>query len=120
MKQPTATIYQNETQVMIIFSKVDGTFRGSETSFVNSWSDGGASGISGFDSRKELNQYLKENNFKKKGTSKLDIYCWSKHTLKNQATITCIKKKNHKRKHSAEWHSTFGVHDKKEEGVYEW
>lgn len=103
--KPTTTIYQNERHVMIIFSKVDRTYHGSTTSFENSWSDGGACGISGFKSRKELNQYLKENNYKKKGTIKLDIYCWSTHNVKtvgkriHGGTATCMLKKNHKGKH---------------------
>jgi hypothetical protein len=86
---------------MIIFSKVDGSYHGSTTSFENDWSDGGACGLSGFDSKKDLNQYLKENNYREKGTSELEILCWSKHTLQNGATLTCISKLNHKGKHSA-------------------
>ena len=114
MKKPTVTVYQNESEVMIIFSKVDGTYHGSQTSFENSWSDGGASGISGFDSLKELNEYLKENHFKKKGTSKLDIYCWSKHVVESHkgkihgGTATCFYKKNHKGKHQGSVSGGFG------------
>jgi len=114
MKKPTVTVYQNESDVMIIFSKVDGTYHGSETSFENSWSDGGASGISGFDSLKELNEYLKENHYKKKGTSKLDIYCWSKHVVESHkgkihgGTATCFYKKNHKGKHQGSVSGGFG------------
>lgn len=113
--KPTVTVYQNETNVMIIFSKVDGTYHGSTTSFENSWSDGGSCGLSGFDSRKELNKYLKENNYKKKGISifqknkfniELEIYCWSKHVVESHkgkihgGTATCFFKKNHKGKHT--------------------
>lgn len=112
--KPTVTVYQNESEVMIIFSKVDGTFHGSTTSFENSWSDGGACGISGFDSRKELNEYLKENNYKKKVTSKLEIYCWSKHLVKEHkgkihgGTATCFFKKDHKGKHTGSVSGGFG------------
>jgi len=114
MKKPTVTVYQNESNVVIVFSKVDGTYHGSHTSFENSWSDGGASGFSGFESRKELNQYLKENHYKKKGTSKLDIYCWSKHVVESHkgkihgGTATCFYKKNHKGKHEGSVSGGFG------------
>lgn len=112
--KPTVTVYQNEKHVMLIFSRVNGTFHGSTTSFENGWSDGGACGISGFDSRKELNEYLKENNYKKKVTSKLEIYCWSKHLVKvhkgqiHGGTATCFFKKDHKGKHTGLVSGGFG------------
>lgn len=114
MKRPTVTIYQNETEVMIIFSKVDGSFHGSTTSFENSWRDGGSCGISGFDSRKELNEYLKENHYKVKAISKLDFYCWSKHIVESHkgqihgGTATCLFKANHKGKHQGSVSGGFG------------
>lgn len=114
MKKPTATIYQNEDNVMIIFSIADGTFHGSTTSFENRWSDGGSCGLSGFDSRKELNKYLKDNNYKKKGAVNLNVYCWSKHVVESHkgqihgGTATCKFKKNHSGKHRGTVSGGFG------------
>lgn len=113
IKQPTATVYQNEDEVIIVFSAVSDNkirvYRGASVSFENSWSDGGACGLSGFDTKKELNGFLKENRYIKKGTVKLSPYCWSKHTIKNGATLTCIKKLNHKGKHEATYSPSFGI-----------
>lgn len=124
MKIPTATIYQNETEVITVFSSVkdfDGTetYRGASANFENNWSDGGACGLGGFDSRKELNEYIKKHNFVKKGSVKLSLYCWSQHTIEKGATITCESKPNHKGKHSAMWGATFGI-DKSKEKKYSW
>lgn len=114
-KQPTATIYQNENEVIIIFSSIGDEesrkYRGGSVNFENHWMDGGASGISGFDTRKELNDFIKENRYIKKGTVKLSLYCWSKHKIKNGATLTCIKKLNHKGKHEATFYG-FGTERK--------
>lgn len=120
--RPTATIYQNESDILIIFSKVDGTFRGSSTSFENLWCDGASSGLSGFSSRMELNQYLKDNHYKERGQLRLNIYCWSKHEVKvfpkgklkgnpHGGIATCRKEKNHKGKHIGSVSGGFGNDD---------
>lgn len=108
MSNPTATIYQNESNVIIVFSPVfdlkTRIYRGASISFENHWMDGGACG-SGFESKKELNEYLKENNYVKRGIIKLGNYCWSKHTVEtlygqiHGGTATCKLKRNHKSKH---------------------
>lgn len=108
----TATIYQNETEVLIIFSqdKKDKNYRGSTTSFENNWSDGGACGISGFENKKELDKFLKENKLVKKGVIKLGDYCRDKHQRKDGGTNTCELKPNHKGKHEAKY----------EKKIYRW
>lgn len=104
--KPTATIYQNEDGIIAIFSKIDDRgYRGGRISFENGWHDGGAWGLSGFDDRKELNEFLKENNYVKKGKVELSLYCWQTHvveTIGNKihgGTATCMLKPNHKGKH---------------------
>lgn len=95
---PTATVYQNETDVVIIFSPVKDdvmSIRGTSISFENNWSDGSARGLSGFKSNKQLDSFLKENNLQKRGTIKLDKYCYSKHGNKDGSTSTCVLKKGH-------------------------
>ena len=77
------------------------TYRGSSTSFENTWSDGGASGLSDIQGKKELQKFIKENNLIKRGKIELGFYCRSKNTLKDGATITCELKPNHKNKHQA-------------------
>lgn len=105
MRKPTATIYQNQDGILLLFSISDGEYRGSTTHFENSICDGASCGISGFDSVKERNKFLKENNYKKKGTVNLGVYCWDRHyvaTLGGQVhggTATCKENKNHKGKH---------------------
>lgn len=122
MKIPTATIYQNESNVIVVFSPQPDkndirTYRGASISFENHWMDGGACGLSGFDSRKELNKFLKENNYRKKGTVKLSHYCWSKHTVKtlkgqiHGGTATCKLNLNHKSKHKGTVSSGFSTPD---------
>ncbi len=101
MTKPTATIYQNETEVIIIFSELDGEFRGSCTKFEDNWSDGGASGLSAFENKKELNKFLKANKLVKKGIVKLDIYCGSTHENTDGSIFTCIFKPKHYGKHQA-------------------
>lgn len=102
--KPTATIYQNETEVIVVFSKVQkgydtGRFRGGSISFENHWSDGGSCGLTGFDNRNELNKFLKENRYIRKGTVNLGNYCYSKHENEDGSTSTCILKDEHKGQH---------------------
>ncbi len=108
MKYPYVTVYQNETDVVIIFSPIsqkedEWRYRGSSTSFENRWMDGGACGLGSFRSKKEVDKFLKDNNLEKRGTLKLDKYCYSNFTIPNSATLTCVFKKNHKGKHEAVW-----------------
>ena len=119
--KPTATIYQNETEVVVIFSPIKDrkiVYRGASINFDNSWMDGASCGLSGFNSAKELKKFLRDNNYVKKGSCKLGIYCWSTHTIKNGATLTCIFKHNHKGKHSANYEGSFI--SKRDDGVYKW
>ena len=105
MTKPTATIYQNETEVIIIFSPAfdlkSRIYRGASVSFENHWQDGGASGLSGFESKKELNKFLKSNKLVKKGTLILDDYCGSKHENTDGSIFTCVFKPKHYGKHKA-------------------
>jgi len=104
MTKPTATIYQNENNVVVIFSSINdknGKFRGAEISFENRWMDGAACGLAGFDNKKELDKFLIKNRFIKKGTLKLSDYCYSKHEKTDGATITCVFKKNHDGRHGS-------------------
>ena len=110
--KPTVTIYQNESGVILVYSHVledDGelSYRATSSSFENSWADGSACGYT-IGNKKDLKKYIKENNLIKRGTVTLGLYCWSKHTLKDGATLTCELKPNHKTKHKA-----FHQHGKK-------
>lgn len=123
MKNPTATIYQNENDVIVIFSALKDKngiteYRGASVSFENRWMDGGACGLAGFENKKELDKFLNESKFIKKGTLKLGEYCYAKYTIKNGATLTCNKKLNHKNKHEADYTISFG--DDRENGNYKW
>lgn len=113
--KPTATIYQNEDTVYIIFSPdKEGKYRGARSSFENNWNDGGACGLSGFNNKRELNKFIKDNNLEKRGEVELDRYCWSYHTVETYpkkitktktinmihgGSATCMKKEHHKGKH---------------------
>ena len=123
---PTATIYQNVGGIIAIFTNKDGSFNGGRISFENVWHDGGACGLSGFKNRKELNEFLKENNYKKRGKVDLSLYCWSKHVVKTYkkrisknivkdlvhgGTATCMLKLDHKGKHKGTVSSGFNSDD---------
>lgn len=110
--RPKATIYQNASDVIIVYSAVKDLgnelfYRGTSSSFENNWSDGGACGFD-IGNKKELNKYIKQNNLVRRGTVTLGLYCWSKNTLKDGATLTCELRPNHKGKHQAYYSSDFG------------
>jgi len=82
--------------------------------------------LSGFENRKELNKFLKENNYIKKCVIRLSLYCWDKHVVKtfkqrisenvvrdmiHGGTATCKLKLNHKGKHTGTVSSGFGSYD---------
>jgi|APSaa5957512535_1039671.scaffolds.fasta_scaffold00325_42 hypothetical protein len=109
MKKPTVTIYQNEDNLIVVFSPVnnDGVreYRGASVSFENNWNDGGACGTS-FSNKKELDKHLKKFNYKKRGTLELsNDYCRENHTVKSikgrphGGTATCMLPLKHKSKH---------------------
>lgn len=102
---PTATIYQNETEVLVVFSPVDDkviSIRGATVKFENNWSDGAASGISGFLNNGDLVTSLEQNNFVKKGVVELSRYCYSKHENKDGSISTCMFTEHHKGEHRSE------------------
>lgn len=103
-KKPIVTIYQNESDVIMVYSPIIDdkklNYRASSSSFENSWSDGASCGFTIGD-KKDLKKFIKENNLVKRGLITLGLYCWSEHTLKDGATLTCELKPNHKRKHQA-------------------